>query len=527
MSSFGMRRLIGVPSVCPSKRPVRICTVAGFLPCDTSALCPGARGSGSGWMAASDRGSRGGQPSTTAPVAPPCDSPHVVTRKRRPQVLPMRRGYVSRCPNSKPSGMARDDRRGGPRYTRAEPRMADLWTRISASRDYVAVFTVLGAALSLLLTQLGAATWQTISRILPAAAVVFAFLAWLRPRVFPTWRLLELCLYAGQRFPVTRSIDDALYCFWWAAWRRRGCRLRTFDVARLRVEAELLTGGKDRGGAASAERRWREHLEAMLNERRLMQYTSPADPRFRTEIPDCLPLTSSVVFPGVDHYFKTLASVGRVDGHFLSEVHVASAYVAPLYLLTGQLGHFDDNWRAIVHAYADVTSIHDPISDESLRHLRAFQFACWIVWGPSIPICTCSSWNHEGKDAIGFQLGYGDENTSVRWAMRIEQPQHSAEFTGMARHLDGRAQVALVPLDHYAGYDRARPFVIREITAGDADLPAVRAIYEAHFPDRASAMGGAALGSGPAGASRRRNEPAYHLLALRPTPPAPAAPPAS
>ncbi|OLD39882.1 MAG: hypothetical protein AUI57_01550 [Candidatus Rokubacteria bacterium 13_1_40CM_2_68_8] len=291
--------------------------------------------------------------------------------------------------------------------------MADLWTRISASRDYVAVFTVLGAALSLLLTQLGAATWQTISRILPAAAVVFAFLAWLRPRVFPTWRLLELCLYAGQRFPVTRSIDDALYCFWWAAWRRRGCRLRTFDVARLRVEAELLTGGKDRGGAASAERRWREHLEAMLNERRLMQYTSPADPRFRTEIPDCLPLTSSVVFPGVDHYFKTLASVGRADDHFLSEVHVTSAYVAPLYLLTGQLGHFDDNWRAIVHAYADVTSIHDPISDEPLRHLRAFQFACWIVWGPSIPICTCSSWNHEGKDAIGFQLGYGDENTSV------------------------------------------------------------------------------------------------------------------
>jgi len=289
------------------------------------------------------------------------------------------------------------------------------------------------------------------------------------------------------------------------------------------VEAELLTGGKDRGGAASAERRWREHLEAMLNERRLMQYTSPADPRFRTEIPDCLPLTSSVVFPGVDHYFKTLASVGRVDGHFLSEVHVASAYVAPLYLLTGQLGHFDDNWRAIVHAYADVTSIHDPISDESLRHLRAFQFACWIVWGPSIPICTCSSWNHEGKDAIGFQLGYGDENTSVRWAMRIEQPQHSAEFTGMARHLDGRAQVALVPLDHYAGYDRARPFVIREITAGDADLPAVRAIYEAHFRDGASAMEAAALGSEPAGASRRRDDHAYHLWALRPTPEAPVA----
>src|SRR5213594_4676826 len=99
-----MTRLIGVPSVCPSNTPDRICTVSDSLRCDTSALCPGARRSRSGWMSPSDRGSRGGQPSTTAPVAPPCDSPQVVTRKRRPQLLPMRRGYVSRRSNSKQSG---------------------------------------------------------------------------------------------------------------------------------------------------------------------------------------------------------------------------------------------------------------------------------------------------------------------------------------------------------------------------------------------------------------------------------------
>jgi len=291
--------------------------------------------------------------------------------------------------------------------------MGDLRTRVGAYRDQVAVFTALAGLLSVVLTQLGTATWQTVLKNLPAAAIVFGFLVWLRPRVFPTWRLLELCLYPGQRFPVTRSIDDALYCFWWVVWRRRGYGLRSFDVARLRVEAEILTGGKDRGDAASGEHSWRGHLHAMLKVRRLMQQTGPRQSRYRTEIPDCLPLTSSSVFPGVDRYFKALASVGQADDHFLSDIHVASAYVAPLYLLTGQLSHFDDNWRAIVHAYSDVTSIHDPIANESLRHLRAFQFACWIVWGPSIPICTCQSWNHEGKDAIGFQLGYGDENTSV------------------------------------------------------------------------------------------------------------------
>jgi hypothetical protein len=291
--------------------------------------------------------------------------------------------------------------------------MGDLRTRIGAYKDHVAVFTTLAALLSVALTQSGATKWDTILKSLPPAAIVFAFLVWLRPRVFPTWRLLEQCLYARQRFPITRSLDDALYCFWWAIWRRRGYGLTTFDVARLRVEAEILTGGKDRGAAASGEPSWHAHLQTMLSPRRLLESAGRPGTRFRTEIPDCLPLTSSDVFPAVDRYFAALATVGRADDHFLSEVRVTSAYLAPLYLLTGQLSHFDDSWRAIVQAYADVTSIDDPIANESLRHLRAFQFACWIVWGPSIPICTCSSWNREGQDAIGFQLGYGDENTSV------------------------------------------------------------------------------------------------------------------
>jgi hypothetical protein len=290
--------------------------------------------------------------------------------------------------------------------------MGELWARIKASRDYIGLFTVLGAALSLVLKSRGV-TWQTISTVVPAVAVAYIFLTWLRPRVFPAWRLLELSLYEGWRLPVTRSILPTLWCFT-KAWSRRGYGVRTFQVARLRVEAQILTGGLDgRAEDAASERGWREHLAAMLHERRLMEPPAQGLSRFRTEIPDCLPLTARGAFKGVERYFASLASAGRPDDRFLSEVHVASAYVAPLYLLTGQLSQFDNSWRSIVHAYANVTSIHDPIADASLRYLRAFQFACWIVWGPSIPVCTCAMWNEEGKNAVGFQLGYGDENTSV------------------------------------------------------------------------------------------------------------------
>src|SRR5207249_3473880 len=138
MSSFGIRRLIGVPSVCPSKTPDRILTVSDSLRCVTIALCPGARRSRSGWMSASESESRGGHPSITAPIAPPCDSPHVVTRKSRPQLLPTRRGYragrsLAHFPlHQEP---AQDLARWGLRNLVDELEVADPLVRRDPSRD--------------------------------------------------------------------------------------------------------------------------------------------------------------------------------------------------------------------------------------------------------------------------------------------------------------------------------------------------------------------------------------------------------
>ena len=112
----------------------------------------------------------------------------------------------------------------------------------------------------------------------------------------------------------------------------------------------------------------------------------------------------------------------------------------------------------------------------------------------------------------------------LRWAMRIEHPDRSAEFGAMARHLDARGEVALLPLDRYVGHDSARPFLVHEITAADdGDLPELRALFRASFPDRATAVDDAALGAGPASTSRRGADHAYHLWSLRPSADAPAA----
>src|SRR4030095_15903901 len=81
--------LMGVPRVWPSKTPDRICTVSDSLRGVTILDCPGRRRSRSGWISASDNLRRGGQPSTTTPTPPPCDSPQVVMRNSWPNEFAM------------------------------------------------------------------------------------------------------------------------------------------------------------------------------------------------------------------------------------------------------------------------------------------------------------------------------------------------------------------------------------------------------------------------------------------------------
>ena len=72
-------------SVCrcvrPSNTPERISTRSASWRGVASLLWPGRRRSRSRWISSTLIGSRGGQPSTTTPTPPPCDSPKVVMRK--------------------------------------------------------------------------------------------------------------------------------------------------------------------------------------------------------------------------------------------------------------------------------------------------------------------------------------------------------------------------------------------------------------------------------------------------------------
>jgi hypothetical protein len=116
-------------------------------------------------------------------------------------------------------------------------------------------------------------------------------------------------------------------------------------------------------------------------------------------------------------YFRVrLAENARVDANpevFMSEVHVQEAFVAPLQLLSGLLGKYDEDWPKLIEGHrATVDGLDDSLGD--IRGFQAFLFTCWLTWGPSIPFGTCKRWGGQNL----MQLGYGDESNSIALAVR-------------------------------------------------------------------------------------------------------------
>lgn len=127
--------------------------------------------------------------------------------------------------------------------------------------------------------------------------------------------------------------------------------------------------------------------------------------------------------PKIKRYFDALNS--RRDSfpedldRFLIEVKFDIGYLTPIFLITGLVNRFadEDGWKLVLDNYRKLVEKDDGYSEE-LRELRSFLFNCWLLWGPSIPVCSCSQWEASGKtktltDDLMIQYGYGDENNSI------------------------------------------------------------------------------------------------------------------
>ncbi|MDN5781371.1 MAG: hypothetical protein L0H23_05010 [Luteimonas sp.] len=119
----------------------------------------------------------------------------------------------------------------------------------------------------------------------------------------------------------------------------------------------------------------------------------------------------------VQRYFDVLRGEGIDAGHrdhFLCAIEVSSGFIAPLHLLTGLLVEFNDKWGPILRAFDRDTADHEGIAmgeaSMDLRQIQMFIYNCWLLWGPSVPICGCRQWDARYRV---LQYGFGDENNCI------------------------------------------------------------------------------------------------------------------
>ena len=185
------------------------------------------------------------------------------------------------------------------------------------------------------------------------------------------------------------------------------------NATRLRIEIELLDqapepplrvrfqGDKEYEKAieewSTEKSEWKERIKHQ------MEAVAKENEKDRTiEIKNCSALLASDDIP---RYFDACKR-----NSFLSKVTIKSGFVAPVHLLTGVLAYYDEEWDHVVEDYGrSVLRPDDRFKKDRTRKIQTFIFDCWLLWGPSIPICTCPEWHGQ----VALQYGYGDEDNSL------------------------------------------------------------------------------------------------------------------
>lgn len=107
----------------------------------------------------------------------------------------------------------------------------------------------------------------------------------------------------------------------------------------------------------------------------------------------------------------------------------------------------------------------------------------------------------------------------MRWAMRVDEPGRNAEFLGMARFLDHKAEgghaIRVEPLGEYLAEASSLPFEVREAHRGDSELlRQIEGVYERCFPPSSTSLQPGAFGEALESGRREGKSYRYHLWGL-------------
>lgn len=244
--------------------------------------------------------------------------------------------------------------------------------------------------------------------------IAIALLVW--RVVWPAWNLLAKSLYHSTWRPYSHALRTLLGFFW------IGLQAQSlYKAARLRIESELLSPPPVPPLRLHypSDAEYRQAKKQFVHERLHWLQTTRAGLRALLRSPEAVrtievdTCSQLVDKPGIEHYFDALRSQrpsSEEEPAFLSKVAIGAGFIAPLHLLTGVLARYEEEWQPIVEDYGrSVIRPDDCFRYVETRKVQSFIFDCWLLWGPSIPLCTCPQWS----GAVALQYGYGDENNSL------------------------------------------------------------------------------------------------------------------
>lgn len=160
-----------------------------------------------------------------------------------------------------------------------------------------------------------------------------------------------------------------------------------------------------------------DELLALVSEKKMTAAQIDAmEPRERKKQYPTITLANPAQIDNSRDEIKTYFEVAKRYGayEFKSYVQLDYGYLAPLFLINGLMTRFTDQWDPVINNYRKHIRSQSVLSKESLE-VQSFEFNCWLLWGPSIPLCdNCPEFQAlNSQDSTLYQYGFGDENNSI------------------------------------------------------------------------------------------------------------------
>ena len=280
---------------------------------------------------------------------------------------------------------------------------------------------------------------EAVTLVIVLATGIF-YLMWC---YLPAVRLVWRCLSLEERFPLWNTLKSCIDSFWplnpksfrkqmrlWLELRILFPKPRPepgwyFDRTSKRYQLEL-----DDLAYRRELTLWRRTIRGKFGALKIKE-TEPV-----IEVNDVFRLNDESTKHKIKQYLLAVADLdlsSDEEASFLCDVKVNEGFLLPLNLLAGLLSRFSDDWDPIISSYSQMAS-------ESFSNQQISIFNLWLLWGPSVPICSCDQWS----GPITLQYGFGDENNSVRVRVRDQTKEGLlAEFN---RLIEARRSTAFPAL---------------------------------------------------------------------------------